>query len=1257
MKIRDTVKILAVLLIVAMCTPYLQGCSGSSGYVNVNFDKISGKLDNPGMGWSITEDGTFLGVLDNGETGDYPEVDAINYTSTWALMEPEEGVYDFSLLDEAIEKWGTKCGKTLHLRISTDSFMLPSTYTGAPYWLSEKYNVPTQYMDYTSVSPVKQAVTYDVTDENYLRCLDAFLSALAEHLKGVSCIGDIDIRGYGLWGEWHTGYVFPTTAEKRNALITLLDKWVDMFAENGNVMVLSASWDPNYIDSYGAASGDAYGDFWNWAALDYAFTLDNVTFRRDGAGGALLEVDKQLMAEVVRSGKNVYLHGEFNSGAEAYTSSSASIDSMTAVNDMLYSLRCNYSTIIGWTASTLNTLIKEDKVDWLDRGFEKLGYRLCADYARYPTSVSAGNTFQMMTSWSNTGVGKFTFDYDLTYYFLNENMEPVASQTVDYLVQNLLLGEVCDIYSEIAVPGDLAAGNYTLAMAVVDENGEPAIELGSSGKIGDTKMYKIGQIRVNNSGIDQKDGEYTITDYEGLKNFAFDSNSTYSVTITYTPGMDAKDYVLGSTAGYVFQVENADGSHAAYEKWKDVSGCTRVKTFLFTTGDGKATAEVISDNFGAIEIGQCVIRKNKTVFAESFSADTNLTDFSASFTTSIGQNSKVLTGEDTDNGAVISGDASIRLFSKTKGFSYGLYQNEDKAKLSPNTCYTLTFKQQYVSGSMGNYSLVAVYDAESDTYDVIGEWSDAYQDVTTRTYTFTTDEKGGTLVFGQFNAGEIILDDIVLVENSKGAAVSAEEGYFPRNEKPEGNFGFGITEDFESGALSATGFQLGTFNIFKMTSNPDLVINGNYSALIQVEQSRYESLYFEQMWTNPEYYSFEANTTYEFTWLVKEIDAPKSSKAYVILRSRSKSNDDRYNIYAYFSNGNSAENNGTIVCEDMGDYKKFTWTVTIPDVTDYNFGICFYNYQVLTIDDITIRKVEQANSGNTDDIELPEVDPDKTLLDFVSKSNVNGNANTLNVNVKYPINTQMQLRFSFVPDSEVTRVLLIAKNFATGTTLHDKSEGFVWIDIQADGTWSARDDEGMTAVVTEENGVFHVEAVYTTPEVEVGTMYYQLYSDNGNTVFTDIVTTYITDEATFPAPKETVEQDYVESITVSGVDSVLDMELKYPVDTTMHLSFSFTPDEGVTRVLLIAKSYAEGTNLHDKSYGFVWVDISGDTWSYRDDEGMKASVSKEDGVYYVTAVYTTPATEVETMFYQLWSDNGSTEFHDLKTTYERTIEE
>lgn len=1098
----NKVRILVALLIIAMCVPWLGGCGSNSDYVTVSFDKISGKLDNPGMGWSITEDGTFIGILDNGETGFYPEVDAINYTSTWALMEPEEGVYDFTLLDEAIEKWGEKCGKKLHLRISTDSFMLPSTYTGAPYWLSEKYNVPVQYMDYTSVSPVKQAVTYDVTDENYLRCLDAFLTALAEHLKDVDCIGDIDIRGYGLWGEWHTGYVFPTTEEKRAALIALLDKWVNMFAENGNVLVLSASWDPNYIDSYGATSGNAYSDFYSWAALDYAFTLDNVTFRRDGAGGALLEVDKQLMKEVLNSGKNVYLHGEFNSGAESYTSSSASIDSMTAVNDMLYSLRCNYSTIIGWTTRALNDLIEDDKLDWLDRGFEKLGYRLCADYVRYPGSVNAGSSFRILSSWSNTGVGKFIYDYDLAYYFLDAQGNVVASQSVDYPVQNLLLGEVCDLYSDITVPGELPAGKYTLAMAIVDENSEPAILLGSSGRIDDTKLYEIGAINVQGGGSNITDKSYTVTDYEGLKAYNFDANSTYSVSITYTPGFDINDYVLGSTNGYVFQVTNADGSHAAWEKWQDVSESKRTRTFVFTTGSGNANADVISDSFGDIAIEQCVIRKCELVFAESFSADTNLTDFSAGFTTSLSQSSKVLTAENEDDGAVISGDASIRLFSKVKGIAYGLYQNEDMAKLSPNTCYTLTFKQRYVSGSMGNYSLVSVYDSKSDTYDVVGEWCDSYMGTTTRTFTFTTDEKGGTLALGQFNAGEIIIDDIVLVKNSKGAAVEAQEGSFPRNEVPEMNFGFGVTEDFESGALSATGFELGTFNIFKMTSNPDLVINGKYSALINVEKSSYESLYFELMWTNPTFYQFKSYTTYEFTWLVKNIDVPQSSKAYVILRSQSKQNDDRYNIYAYFSGGNAAENHGTITGEDMGEYTKYTWVVDIPHLTDYKFGICFYNYQVMTVDDIVIREVGPADNIPTAP-EVPEVGEDETLLDMVESITVTGEGKTLNEGIVYPKNGTVDLFFSFVPDKDVTRVLLVARPYAPGTDVNDVSKGFVWIDFK-DGGWSDRCDEGMTASVMEVDGVFYVTATYTTPSEDIGTMFYHLYSDNGTTVFSNI---------------------------------------------------------------------------------------------------------------------------------------------------------
>lgn len=157
-------------------------------------------------------------------------------------------------------------------------------------------------------------------------------------------------------------------------------------------------------------------------------------------------------------------------------------------------------------------------------------------------------------------------------------------------------------------------------------------------------------------------------------------------------------------------------------------------------------------------------------------------------------------------------------------------------------------------------------------------------------------------------------------------------------------------------------------------------------------------------------------------------------------------------------------------------------------------------------------------------------------LDYVSSISVTGEANTLNTGVAYPVNTQINLTFSFVPESSVTRVLLVVRNFAMGTSLHDKSEGFVWIDINGDD-WSFRSDEGMifdATNVTKENGVYHVTAAYTTPEEAVSSMYYHLYSDNGTTVFSDIKTSY--DD---PNPENPVSGDsisvFVALMAVSAV--------------------------------------------------------------------------------------------------------------------------
>ncbi len=284
-------------------------------------------------------------------------------------------------------------------------------------------------------------------------------------------------------------------------------------------------------------------------------------------------------------------------------------------------------------------------------------------------------------------------------------------------------------------------------------------------------------------------------------------------------------------------------------------------------------------------------------------------------------------------------------------------------------------------------------------------------------------------------------------------------------------------------------------------------------------------------------------------------------------------------------------------------------------------------------------------------------DEEQVQLDYVSSISVAGDANTLNTGIAYPVNTVMNVTFSFVPESSVTRVLLIAKSFAPDTALHDKSYGFVWIDINGE-EWSFRSDEGMifdATNVTKENGVYYVTAAYTTPDVAVNSMYYHIYSDNGTTVFSDIKTTYAApsgDSSDVPVAGNKATLDQVDTLTVAGEGNTLNTGIHYPVNTTMYVDFSFVPDSNVTRVLVVVRNYAPGTALHDASMGFVWVNINGEEWNYRCDEGMSATVTKEGNSYHVTGFYTTPDVEVESMYYHIYSDNGTTVLSDIRTSYE-----
>lgn len=971
-----------VALFMALCLAFpaaaASGCnsSGAADMAIVYPEKISGKLNNPGMGWLFNEDCVFYGGMDLGASGEMPDCDVVYLGSTWARIEETEGVFNFDLLDTVIDYWKPR-GKKFHVKISTDSHMLPNTYTGAPNWLIEKYNIPYQEFDYGNGGPVPKFRAYDVTNETYLKYLDRFLNELYLKYKDEEAIETIEIRGYGNWGEFHTGYVYDSREEKMAALANIIDHYVEAFAESAKLMVLCCSWDPNELDSYGIT--DPYRNYYRWNSYDYAYTLENVTFRRDGIAGALrYEYDQKFMQEVFRSGKRLPLMGEYAGTSDDMISGSGEYSLLDGINEGLYKLRINYCTVIDWVNEKVAWLIENGYREVFDRGNEKLGYRLAVDMARYPKQTAANSTINIMTQFSNSAVGRFWYDDKLTVYLLNENKEVVAETcNTEFNGKNIVQGEITNVYSKLDI-GNVPAGKYSLAVGIGKPGESPRIELGMAGKVGDTCLYELGEIRVGGGRT-----EDTVTQkmsWKQFENYSFSPYATYQVTVKYKPTMSIKDYTFDNHNGYVFKLESEKGgagAAAGYTKWQDVSEEESFKTFTFTVGPYDDYKPVLlAENFGTISASDVYVEKmygkyqNFENYRDGYD---DLISMNESFFTSAGYNGTILNRTDTeDNGSanVISGDRSVLIESSTKGFAYGLYSNYYTEKLKAGTTYTLRFDFRAKSGTdvgKGGYYLVDLYNSRTQEYQNVGEWyerSDNY--LTNKTFTFTVPEGFDSFAIGVKNMGSFLIDNLVLIEHRPGTVVEGEDIEIVTNVRREYDGGLGITEGFESGSLLGCNFVRGVNNLGKLTNDPRYVISGNYSLYASYEKADYSSYYFALGETNPLQFTFEPGGTYTVTFKYRIIDQPVGTAFYCFFRDQNPLSGIAADLAAYVVGGDQGGTVGTLNRTDVTEegayaYTQVTWTVTLKEellgvgkLDKYQFYFGVTGHMVMVIDDVLI---------------------------------------------------------------------------------------------------------------------------------------------------------------------------------------------------------------------------------------------------------------------------------------------------------------
>lgn len=961
---------LTLMAISFLAMPLLSGCANDSGhgvnniggesepagYVNVYPSGVSGALHNKGMGWTTLEEQTELGKLDLGRNGTMPEIDNVGIQTSWDLIEKTEGKFDFSLIDKTIEYW-TAQGKRINLRICTDSLNLPEIYIGAPRWLNEApYNVNFEQYEYFGN---RMARVNDLTDPNYKKFFERFMSKLAERYADNPYIETVDIRGYGMWGEWHSGHSFATMKERMFTLAYIIDEYAKAFGKEGKTLFLSNSWDYQGVNKDGssaATSGNcAYEDYLAWSAIDHGGKVSYVGFRRDGLAGngvTKYSTDEKALSDLIRSGKKIVNCGEYFSGFDNYISGLYGMDPLEATDELLFKSRCNYSTVLGWSNIEVARIVGSGYASVYNRGNAKMGYRFKIEQAKYPEGITPGKDALVMLKLSNSGVGRFGLpNYHLAMLLLNQQNE-VCSESVDldYDLRVLLNGETANVYHKFTVGSDLAAGTYTLAAAIVDQDNKPAIRLA---QVGDYQhmIYPLGTIKVGNYSAPK--AFYDEVEYAKLSSYAFAKNSYYEVSFDYTPSVALADFQFGDDNGFEL-VLNSGESQQVVANFQDVSGVKAFKTVAFSTGDaGNYTLSIrgtgIYENKIAVTKLQII---KKTGYLESFENNYNLLSSNAAWYC---DNSNAVLSNAEDQ--ILAGSGTLLLTGETPHQDNpAIFSDPSLLKLAPHTSYEISFKSKgYIVGGNACYYYLRLKEG-NDTVQELGQWYERPDEpASTKVFVFTTgDSATEHLEFGVHNVGGFLLDDINVVANPAGLIVNGDDVKDINNVVPKNPAkGLGYSEGFEDMVLNDCTFTYGFDRWGHLTKDPEQVISGNYSMTSELDPMTYpayfDSNWFEYMYSNTKYIKLAAKGSYhlsfkyrQVTKIVQNTDPTADGYAYVLARSSARVDADSAVIN--FANTQS----------NLGVVRQFDGDFTIGNADDYCFIIGLFGRGTLIIDDIVV---------------------------------------------------------------------------------------------------------------------------------------------------------------------------------------------------------------------------------------------------------------------------------------------------------------
>lgn len=431
-------------------------------------------LVNPMMGWTFHY---YSNIIENYGSKlepsnlltDFPGLSTIYLRLPWSFIEPEEGVFNWSIVDAPAQRWIDQ-GLCVAFRFScSESWMRYST----PKWVEE---AGAKGYDFTFGKGVVEDGVYwepDYNDPVFLEKVEGFLAEAAKRYDGNPRVAFIDIGSFGVWGEGHT-----FASSRLTYPAETIKKHIDLHTKHFTKTLLAANDDFSF-----------QGEECIHYASECGLTLRDDSILVQPPPNSYFHAE---FAQMFWPRLPVILENEHYGGSKERGAWGDGALLLQAVEDY----HASYCSIHWWPREFLN-----EQRGLIDRINCRLGYRLLLHEAAWPVRVPLGSSLKIEMEWSNAGVAP-CYPGGYSAVTLKDSEGGIVGVFVcpDFTVRDLMVGppgeapiKKIDWTTELA--RNMKAGVYDLFVSVGALDGTPQIALPMEGEDGH-RRYKLGQIEV-----------------------------------------------------------------------------------------------------------------------------------------------------------------------------------------------------------------------------------------------------------------------------------------------------------------------------------------------------------------------------------------------------------------------------------------------------------------------------------------------------------------------------------------------------------------------------------------------------------------------------------------------------------------------------------------------------------------------------------------------------------------------------------------